>query len=124
MSKILIVDDEFTVRYAVRSVLVDAGHDVLEARDGEEALSVLAVKPIDVVVIDIIMPKKEGVETTALIRCDHPSVRVVAISGGGRNRNFDFLEMAHSFGAHAILRKPFTDEQLLEAISEDQDKKI
>lgn len=121
MARILIVDDEFAVRYAVRSVLEDAGHEVLEASDGTEALGVLTARPVDVAVVDIVMPNKEGVETTAEILRAHPSVKVIAISGGGRNRNFDFLEMAKSLGAHGVLRKPFTDEQLLKLIAGCED---
>lgn len=117
MARVLIVDDELTVRYALRSALENAGHAVTEACDGAQALSVLSIKPIDVVVIDIIMPKKEGMETIVEIRQDYPSAKVIAISGGGRNRNFDFLEMAQVFGVHGVLKKPFTDDQLLEAVS-------
>lgn len=117
MTRILVVDDEFSVRYAVRSVLENAGYDVIEASNGAQALSMLAAYPVEVAVVDIIMPTKEGLETTIHILRDHPSVKVIAISGGGRNRNFDYLEVARSLGAHSILRKPFTDDQLLETIT-------
>ena len=114
---ILIADDEDIVRYALRSVLERAGHTVFEARDGVDALGLLAGHPIDVALVDMIMPNKEGVETTIEIRRQYPSVKVVAISGGGRSHNFDFLQYAQKFGAHSTLRKPFTDEQLLESVT-------
>ena len=120
MARILIADDEFAVRYAVRSVLEDAGHEVLEAKDGAEALCILGTYPIDIAVVDIIMPNKEGLETIVQIRQAHPSIKVIAISGGERSSSSDFATMARSFGAHGILRKPFTDEQLLECIAGDE----
>jgi len=117
MANILITDDEDIVRYALRAILERSGHTVFEAHDGEDALGILADHAIDTAIVDMIMPNKEGVETTIEIRRKYPAVKVVAISGGGRSHNFDFLKYAQQFGAHAILRKPFTDEQLLESIS-------
>jgi len=117
MAKILITDDEDIVRYALRATLERAGHTVFEARDGVEALSILASHAVDVAVIDMIMPNKEGVETTIEIRRKYPSIRVVAISGGGRSHNFDFLKYAQQFGAHSSLQKPFTNEELLDSIA-------
>jgi len=116
MAKILVIDDEATVRYAVRSVLEREGHAVVEAQDGEDAIEILAREPVDVALVDIIMPNKEGMETTFQILRDYPDVRVVAISGGGRNLNFNFLRMAEKLGAHAALKKPFTDDQLIDAV--------
>jgi len=117
MVNILIADDEDIVRYALRTILERAGHTVFEARDGVEALSILASHAVDVAVVDMIMPNKEGVETTIEIRRKYPTIKIVAISGGGRSHNFDFLKYAQKFGAHSSLHKPFTDKQLLESIS-------
>jgi len=117
MATVLVTDDEYTVRYALRTVLKRAGHIVLEACDGAEALNVLKNHAVDVVILDMIMPNKEGVETTIEIQQTYPSVKIVAISGGGRTRNLDFLAMAQTYGAQTVLSKPFTNEQLLESIS-------
>lgn len=119
--RILVADDEFTVRYAVRTVLENAGFEVVEAQDGLEALSVMAASAIDVALIDIIMPNIEGSEAISHIHHDYPAVAVVAISGGGRGQDFDHLERARSLGAKAVLRKPFTEDQLLDAVTRVQD---
>ena len=62
------------------------------------------------------MPKKEGVETIIELKRDYPSVRIVAISGGGRTRNLDFLKLARGYGADKVLAKPFSEEELLSAV--------
>lgn len=112
MAQVLVVDDEVLVRETVRIALQRAGHQVTEAADGQKALELLASGKIDLVISDIIMPEVDGIGLILAMRKRHPNLRVIAMSGGGRTRNMDFLRMAKSLGAHSALPKPFTPEQL------------
>jgi CheY-like chemotaxis protein len=116
MAHILVIDDEAPVRTTLRKMLEIGGHRVSEAADGNEGLEMFAAAGADLVISDIIMPEKEGVETIIALRRQYPEVRIIAISGGGRKANFDFLDFAKRLGADQVLRKPFRKEQLLEAV--------
>ena len=116
MARILIIDDEELVRLTLRQMLERAGHDVEEARNGREGLDVYRQKPAELVITDIIMPEKEGIETIIELRRDYPEVRIVAISGGGRMKDMDYLRLAREFGAHCVLAKPFQIADVLDAI--------
>lgn len=116
MARILIIDDEEVVRYGLRDTLEEYGHTVLEAGDGVEGLEVLEREPVDLVLVDLIMPRMEGVETTIQVKRRYPETRLLAISGGGRTRNFSYLEMTKEFGADGTLSKPFTDLELMAAV--------
>lgn len=117
MAWILIVDDEEMVRATLRRQLERAGHDVLEAANGVEAVAIFRERDVDIVVTDIIMPQKEGIETIIEMRRIKPDTRIVAISGSGRVRNLDFLDIAGKVGADVVLAKPFTGAELIEAIN-------
>lgn len=116
MAKILIIDDEETVRFSLHEMLVEEGHVVEEAADGEEGLAKITDTAFDLVITDLIMPRKEGTETIAEIKARYPGLPVLAISGGSRMRGFDPLVQAKVAGAVAILRKPFSCGELLEMV--------
>lgn len=116
IGRILVIDDDTLVRNMVRDILSDAGYEVIIASNGREGLAVLGREPIGVVVTDILMPEKEGVETILEIKKSWPSVGVVAMSGGGRTGNLHPLKIARSAGASAILTKPFEPDDLLKAV--------
>jgi CheY-like chemotaxis protein len=116
MALILVIDDEALVRTTIRMRLEQNGHQVIEASNGNEGLHALEQQPFDVVVTDIIMPEKEGIETIRAIRHRNPQIGIVAISGGGRTSTLDFLGAARKLGADQALRKPFTGSQLLEVV--------
>src|SRR5882762_4645380 len=97
--KILVIDDDHLVRYALSKILLGAGYAVVTASDGRRGMAVLRAEHPDVVITDIIMPEQEGIDTIIQIRRERPGVKIIAISGGGRIRNIDFLEMAQSLGA-------------------------
>lgn len=118
MARILVIDDEELARFTIREILETAGHDVTEARDGEEGIAFQAANPFDLIITDIIMPRKEGVETIIELKRDHPNLRIIAISGGGRTRNLDFLKLAEEYGADKVLPKPFSEDELLAAVKE------
>ncbi len=116
MPRILIIDDDEGLRRILGQILVRAGHVVTEAVDGCEGLKSFRKEPVDLVVCDLIMPDKEGLETIAVLRKEFPAVKIVAISGGARVTGYDFLPAASGLGADVALAKPFTREQILEAV--------
>lgn len=116
MAKILIIDDEETVRFSLHEMLVEEGHVVDEASDGEEGLAKIDGSAFDLVITDLIMPRKEGIETIAEIRRRFSGLPILAISGGSRMRGLDPLAQAKAAGAAGILRKPFSCGELLEMV--------
>ena len=118
MSRILVIDDDDTVRLSVRLALEDAEHQVDEAPDGAAGLERLKIQPADLVVTDIFMPEKEGLETIDEIRRDYPEIKIIAISGGGRIEPQDYLETARQLGADRALLKPFDIQLLVDTVDE------
>lgn len=104
MASVLIVDDQDMVRRTLRVALESEGLDVREAGDGDEALRLYRKTPADVVITDIVMPNKEGIETIFELRRSSPKVKIIAMSG---RDTVDFLDMARKLGADHALRKPF-----------------
>jgi DNA-binding NtrC family response regulator len=114
--RVLLIEDEPMVRKIVRKMLQRAGHDVVDAENGRAGFELLERTAVDLIVTDIIMPEVEGIEVLTTVRRRHPSIAVIAMSGGGRMGNIDFLDVAKKLGAAATLQKPFTCGSLLEAI--------
>ncbi len=112
MARILVVDDESLARFSLREILEDAGHSVLEAANGVEAQATLDDHAVDLIITDLLMPEKEGIELTREVVARTPAMPVIAISGGGRAHRTGFLDVAEHFGARATLRKPFTPEEV------------
>jgi CheY-like chemotaxis protein len=110
---ILVIDDEEAVRNTICENLEDAGFETFEAMDGEQGLQLIEAKgPPDVIITDIIMPQKEGLETIIEVRKKYPDVKIIAISGGGRTKALDFLELAGKLGATATMPKPLDLDEL------------
>ena len=117
MSSILVIDDEEAIRSLCRRILTQAGHQVIEAPDGNEGVRLYRENRPDLIITDIIMPEKEGIETIMDLRKEFPSVKIVAISGGGSaTTGATCLHLAKSLGALKALAKPFTRQQLLDAV--------
>jgi CheY-like chemotaxis protein len=116
MARILIIDDEDELRSMLRQMLEQAGHEVTEAVNGAEGIQIYERDAPDLIITDIIMPEKEGVETIIALRRANPDLPIVAISGGGRLEATDFLSMAKKLGARHTLAKPFRRDQLLDAV--------
>jgi CheY-like chemotaxis protein len=114
MANILVVDDEAIARFSIRDTLESAGHSVVEAADGKDAIERLTTDPFDLVITDIIMPKREGLEIIIEMKRDYPELKIIAISGGGRTKNLDFLELAEKFGADRVIAKPSSKAELME----------
>jgi DNA-binding response OmpR family regulator len=115
---VLVIDDEQLIRLQVRAALEQDGFVVHEAANGNEGLTRIAVTAPDVVITDILMPDKEGIETILELRRHYPSIRIIAISGGGRTGNKDFLRTAKHLGADRTLAKPFALGELLRMVRE------
>ncbi|MBL8691332.1 MAG: response regulator [Rhodospirillaceae bacterium] len=116
MARILLIDDDATVRYALKQVLERAGHQVEEANDGMVGIEKYNATHPDIVVTDIIMPNQEGIETIIKLKRMAPEVAIIAMSGGGRTGNRDFLAMAEKLGAARVMPKPFRPRELVEAV--------
>ncbi|OGL00994.1 MAG: hypothetical protein A3E31_05455 [Candidatus Rokubacteria bacterium RIFCSPHIGHO2_12_FULL_73_22] len=113
MARILVVDDEPDICEVLREMLEGAGYEVDVAREGAGALRALRAHPVDLLITDIFMPGKEGLETIMEIRRDFPAVKVVAMSGGGRTGALNYLRDALQLGAVRSLTKPFQESQVL-----------
>lgn len=118
MARILVVDDEAPIRALLRQVLESAGHEVRERHDGCGVLGALAGDPPDLLILDVFMPNREGLETLTDVRKHHPQVKVIAISGGGSYGDLDVLKVARKLGAHLALPKPVLRKDLLAAVDE------
>lgn len=116
MAQVLIVDDDDQVRLMLRQMLERLGHEVREAESGDKALQIYRAEPSEVVMMDLIMPDKEGIETITEMRREFPDARIIAMSGGGRVGPDNYLELASKLGARWTLTKPFNVEQIKEAV--------
>jgi two-component system, chemotaxis family, chemotaxis protein CheY len=116
MSKILIIDDDPLVRSVIARVLRLEGHDLLVAVDGRRGVELFQSEHPELVITDIIMPEKEGLETIREIRAISPEAKIIAMSGGGRIGNADILAIAAEFGAREILGKPFEPSELTDSV--------
>jgi CheY-like chemotaxis protein len=115
--RVMVVEDDEAFRRILCENLEECGFEVTFAKDGLEAVTVIGetVMP-QVVITDIIMPRKEGLEVITDIRRKHPDIRLIAISGGGRSKSVDFLQMAKQLGADATLQKPLDIDELEKTI--------
>jgi DNA-binding response OmpR family regulator len=119
MARILLIDDDSEVRTMLRLTLIHFGHNVIEARNGKEGLELFKRANADLVITDILMPEKEGLEVLSELRKKQVSpVKIIAISGGGRQKARDYLRLAKLMGASRVLAKPFSTEALIAAINE------
>ena len=116
MAKILIIEDEAPFRAVLTRVLQEKGHHVIETPDGSQALRLCQAHSVDLMLTDLIMPNKEGIETIIEVKKDFPNLPIIAMSGGGRTGPQDLLFAAAALGAHATISKPFQIQQLLTLI--------
>ena len=112
MERILLIEDEDTVRAMLRRVLENAGYEVIEARNGADALYLYESADADVVITDIIMPEMDGFDAIRGLRERDPDLRIVAVTGGEDS----YLQVAVHYGAEAVLMKPFDNASLLSAL--------
>ena len=117
MPSVLIVDDEEAIRRLIRTTLEQAGYRVQEAADGKEGLSHYRQAPADLVIMDILMPDQDGLESILSLRREFPNAKIMAITGGSDMIGIlNFLDVARMLGARRTLQKPFEMQQLLDAV--------
>ena len=116
MARILIIDDDADLRTTLRDLLEQAGYAVVEAHDGHAGLTSYEAAPTDLIITDLLMPEREGLETITALRRINPQVKIIAITGGGQTGQLDFLRAAAVLGAQRTLHKPFNRQTLLAAV--------
>lgn len=119
MASILVIDDDKQIRAWIRTILEQTGYTVVEASNGREGLRRFRNTPTDLVILDIFMPEQEGLGTLRELRREYPTVKVIAISGGGDTGDLSFLTVAKLMGAQQSLEKPFDGEVLLQAVRQE-----
>ncbi len=118
MAQILVIDDDEIMRDVVVQMLTEAGYSVQSAEDGRKGLRIFYDGAFDLVVTDLIMPEKEGLEVIQELRAHSHSIPIIAISGGGRMSPDGYLKMAQAFGVDYTFTKPFMIESFLAAVRE------
>ncbi len=116
MARILVVDDDFQVRLVLEKMLVKNGYDVVLADNGDEGLKHFRNEQFDLVLTDIIMPEKDGIELIRIMKKERPDAKIIAFSGGGRLGTEDYLEVSKKFGANEVLTKPVDKSTILGCI--------
>lgn len=116
MANILVIDDDDIFRDVLVSALRQANHTVREAENGNEGLRLFHEQPAELVLTDIVMPEKEGLDTIRDLRRDFPTARIIAMSGGLAHDPHLYLHMAEKFGANAVLAKPFQLNELYQTV--------
>ena len=114
--KILLIDDDDVIRLTMQSALKKRGFQVITAENGNIGLELFKKESPHIVITDMLMPNKEGLETISEIRSLKTKVKIIAMSGGGSTQNMTFLKLAEKVGADQLLSKPVKPEQLIMAI--------
>ena len=116
MKRVLIIDDEPTILLMMKKMIERAGYEVDLASNGLNGIAMLEKGNFNLVITDIIMPEKEGLEIISELRRDYPDIKIIAISGGGRLSPEGYLVSADLLGADRVLKKPFEKKDLVGAI--------
>lgn len=116
MASILVVDDDKQIRAMLNQMLSRMGHEVVEAETGNQALDSYRARQTDLVIMDLIMPEKEGIETITEMRREFQDVKIIAMSGGGRVGPKSYLDLARKLGAQYTLSKPFNLQEIQDAL--------
>jgi CheY-like chemotaxis protein len=117
MANILVVDDDSSIRALLREILEDEGHRIEEAADGKQGVQCFRSSAFDLVITDVLMPEKDGVELIMELQEAFPDIKIIAMSGGGRGLDAQFsLRIARDFGAVQQMEKPFTRKRVLETV--------
>ena len=116
MASVLIIENDDAVRELLRTALATAGYSVREAANGRLGINAFRKMPADLVITDIYMPDKDGLEVIEALRRTHPTVKVLAISGA--SGTIGYLREAQALGAARVLAKPVSIPTVLHVISE------
>lgn len=118
MAKVLIIDDEAAILDVFAEAFQAAGHTVFKAVNGTTGVDIFDNETLDLVVVDVFMPEKDGIETLLEIRTRDKDVPIIAMSGGGRSQHFQFLDMTRKLGASRTLKKPILPKDLVATATE------
>jgi DNA-binding NtrC family response regulator len=118
MRRILIIDDDHHILLMIKKMLERAGFEVDLASNGNEGLELLKRMPVDLVITDIIMPEKEGLETIREMKRLRSDLKIIAMSGGGKVSSDNYLNTAKIFGASRVMAKPFSQKQMISAVKD------
>ena len=121
--RILVIDDEESIRESLKEMFEREGYNVIIASDGKEGTELFNKHKVALVITDIVMPEKEGIETIIGLKKVSPDIKIIAISGGGRISAEDYLGTAKSLGVKYTFEKPFKHEKLIAAVHELLDNK-
>lgn len=116
MARVLVVDDNGFARFAMRAMVEAEGHEVMEANDGDAALAIALDFAPDIVITDMIMPGRHGLDAARELLSALPGVKLIAVSGGGRKGFWTDMVKAREIGVHATLVKPFEQDELQAAV--------
>jgi DNA-binding response OmpR family regulator len=117
MGKILVIEDDDIMREMLVEMLSRDGHDTMSAENGDVGLSYINREPFDLVITDIVMPEKEGLEIIITIRKSR-NMPIIAVSGGGKNLPMNYLKAAEKFGADFSFTKPIDRKAFLAAVKD------
>lgn len=116
MEKILVIDDDKVIRIILKQLFEQAGYEVCEAVDGVQGMRLFKQEAPDLVVTDLIMPEKEGIEVIREMKITDPDAKIVAISGGGVGKAYAYLSLAQSMGAAHVFEKPLDVNLMLNTV--------
>jgi DNA-binding response OmpR family regulator len=116
MARILLVEDDDQLRTMLKLLLTSVGHEVWEAPNGRRVCDMHQQQRFDLVITDLVMPDKEGLEVIMELRCSDQNVRIIAMSGMGQGRAEEYLGIAQKLGAQLTLSKPFGEQEFLDAV--------
>ncbi|MCP3872548.1 MAG: response regulator [Desulfobacteraceae bacterium] len=117
MKKILVIDDEKSVRELLKMFFERNDYNVLSASDGKQGIKLYKENKVDLIITDIIMPEKEGLETIREFKSIDPDIKIIAISGGGNVDPETYLGLAKKMGALYTFSKPLDNKTLLSAVN-------
>lgn len=117
MLNVMIIEDDEQLRKMLQIMIEKEGYSVEVASNGEEAIKLFKTQPSELIITDLLMPEKDGLETIMEVKRDNPHVKIIAVSGGGQVGSKTYLKVAERLGAQHIFSKPFKRTDLLEAVA-------
>ncbi len=111
--QILVIDDEKSIRALLKQLFERKGYQVLTAGDGDMGIQTFKENPVDLVIVDLIMPGKDGIETIQELKRLDADIKIIAISGGGIIQPDLYLKLARKFGAIYSFKKPIKNDDML-----------
>ena len=117
MAKVLVIDDDPNIGQVITQLLSDQSHEVILSYSGDDALELLKSEEFDVMIVDIFLPGKSGLEVIQAVSANYPDTKIVAMTAFGAQDDIDLKGFAERYGAITTLEKPFDNEILLKSVS-------